>query len=441
MKVVVCVSLDSRLIPSPRLQTPKRWRALSALRADPIHVSLSWAQQAGLSFSVRLGSVKTLMSFDPQLWHLAAHQSALLTHSPRHPTLLTPLRDDEVEGLLEASSESEVVQAMTRCAAVHAAEHLEGLSITGPLHARWGELCVWASHIALLNIDLKRTSTVHKSHRHSLAYLEKRWSTFDPIHICVAPPSRVAKATLSNLEHLPHLGALGSALGARVSLTAQLYFSISALGQWFWLWVSQSPELLTAIQTELSVTLKDTAYHVKLWRALPSLSSTVLELCRLYPPEWCISTPLSADRLLSELSALPELGSLLSARRPPSRLLLLPYWRHHDEVIFEEAARFNPRRHLSYILSDPQEPKVFALRPFGFSHPLESAKGRLIFHSLMALLTGMLRRGVYRLDDEQARALTQAPPTLCGGAPSPSGEVGCRFETAEHVAYIRSSRV
>lgn len=440
MKVVVCVRFDSRLIPSPQPQTPKRWRALHFLRTDPINISRTWAEHVGKFFPISLGTTKVLISFDPTHWDIYLKYHSTAATRP-HPNLLTPLQEHEVQGALLNTELTQVIQAMTRCAAVHAAEHLEGLAVTGALHERWNELCLWASHIALLNIDLKRSSSVHHAHRKNLGHLEKAWSHFDPITIGSSPSQRILKNILSNLEYLPHLGTQGSALGAKVSLTTYTYLALSALGQWFWIWIVQYPELMSTIQKELSTQLRGIPYHPKRWRKLPYLSSFVLELCRLYPSDWCISTPIPQGELSNQLCKSSLFSELLHHRRPPTHILLFPYWWHRDEAQWARAREFDPLRFLNMISNENVAPDFSKLRPFGLTSPLLNTKGQLIFHTLLALLTGLLRRGTYQVDEDQARELSQVDPSLKGGIVIPTGEILCRFTTADHVAYIRSGRV
>jgi len=189
------------------------------------------------------------------------------------------------------------------------------------------------------------------------------------------------------------------------------------------------------------VTLKDTPYQPRLWRALPRLSATVLELYRLYPPEWCVSAPLTEGPLLRRLRDRPELSEMLSARRAPTLLLLPSYWRQRDERLWEDAERFHPSRHQSLFHARTPDSTPSEQLSLGLSPDLSSAKGQLIFHTLLALLTSLLRRGIYHVEESVARDVASRSPQLRGGALSPSGGALCRFETAEHVAYIRSTRV
>jgi len=437
------VSFDSRLIPSAQDQSPKRWRALSQLKSDPLWVARRWFDERGLGFPVRLGSTRALMSIAPSLWaELSAPTSAPNLKLDALGALSAPTEAQRRE-LLSPAQLLQATQAMTRCAAVYAAEHLEGAGSSGLLSELWGELCLWATHVALLQIDLKRPSAVHLAHRRKLRAVEAAWSYFDPLTVNAIPSHRLSRATLSNLEHLPHLGTRGAALGAQVALTTRLMSSLSALGQWFWVWIAQSPELLAAIQYELRAALNERPYSSSQWSKLPTLSSTVFELMRLYPPEWCLSLALdsspASSQLKERLCASSDVhAAALQDKRPPSRLLLMTYWHHRDEAVWERASQFEPRRHLPHVLRSECPP---LLRPFGLSRVLVSAQGELCFHALMALLTGLLRRGAYLADESSARALSQSPPALRGGVIAPAHKLKARFEPSDHLSYVKSSRV
>jgi len=440
------VSFDSRLIPAAQNHSPKRWRALSQLKSDPLWVARRWFDERGLGFPVRLGSTRALMGIEPALW-------AELSEPTSAPSLklgalgalgaLSALTEAQRRELLSPAQLLQATQAMTRCAAVYAAEHLEGAGTSGPLSELWGELCLWATHVALLQIDLKRPSAVHLAHRRKLKAVGAVWSHFHPLTINTVPSARLSRATLSNLEHLPHLGTRGAALGAQVSLAAHLMSSVSALGQWFWVWIAQSPELLSAIQYELRAALNERPYSSSQWSSLPTLSSTVFELMRLYPPEWCLSLPLAgapaSSQLKERLCASSDVyAAALRDKRAPGRLLLMSYWHQRDEAVWERASHFEPRRHLPYVLRSECPP---LLRPFGLRRVLMCARGELCFHALMALLTGLLRRGAYLADESSARALSQSPPALRGGVIAPAHKLIARFAPSDHLSYVKSSRV
>jgi hypothetical protein len=380
---------ESSLFPRPSV-----WRLTSKYCGDPLSQTKTWFELFGPTYRLKLEGQRYLVSHDQEILGLLSQEDQTdLKPLERIKQKSSSPPAEEAHEWLNTVLMTDWLKPIQSFTALEVARQLErGRHQPFTLSHSVDQLCRCALTQLLWSVDLRQVqSPAVRTLEDAQHLLSRCLLTPLPraIKIKRRPRARLKRVMMrldQQLTPAPWLMSSADPLGQLerlLSFCIHWTHDLSALIQWFWVYLSQRPDLIEKLQIEIAQTLSDQAYTPSALKELPTLLTSLLEVMRLSPPRWNIS-----------FNAPPLEALIDTPLHPKTKLLIFPYWLHRDPAHWSAPERFDPQRFLPFIDRDTPLPSSF--RPFGLSESYSEGMSSTLtwyLHFLAAHLTTILRRG------------------------------------------------